>query len=108
MDFLFITAPRNCLFSFIKVSSYLQKKKKRRKGVAFIDNKKVWNVELGHSLKIDRMISVHFQRKPFKSMPPITNAKGVEVKWFYEDLQDCLEWISKRYVFFIIGIGMQK
>ena len=32
MDFLFITAPRNCLFSFIKVSSYLQKKKKKKKG----------------------------------------------------------------------------
>ena len=36
-------------------------------------------------------------------MPPITNAKGVEVKWFYEDLQDLLELTPKKDVLFIIG-----
>ena len=37
------------------------------------------------------MTSVYFQDKPFKSMPPTANAKEVDVEWFYEDLQDCLE-----------------
>ena len=37
----------------------------RRNGVALIVNKRVKNAELGYNLKIDRMISVHFQGKPF-------------------------------------------
>ena len=37
----------------------------RRNGVAFIVNKRVQNAVLGCSLKNDRMISVHFQGKPF-------------------------------------------
>ena len=34
---------------------------------------------------------------------PISNAEEVEVKWFYEDLQDLLELTSKKDVLFIIG-----
>ena len=34
---------------------------------------------------------------------PTTNAKEVEVEWFYEDLQDLLELTPKRDVLFIIG-----
>ena len=46
----------------------------RRNGVAIIVNKRVRNAVLGCNLKNDRMISVHFQGKPFsitviKSMP---------------------------------------
>ena len=37
----------------------------RRNGVAIIVNKRVWNTVLGCNLKNDRMISVHFQGKPF-------------------------------------------
>ena len=37
----------------------------RRNGVAITVNKRVWNAVLGCSLKNDRMISVHFQGKPF-------------------------------------------
>ena len=37
----------------------------RRSGVAIIVNKRVWNAVLGCNLKNDRMISVHFQSKPF-------------------------------------------
>ena len=37
----------------------------RRNGVAIIVNKKVRNAVLGCSLKNDKMISVHFQGKPF-------------------------------------------
>ena len=37
----------------------------RRNGVAIIVNKRVQNEVLGCNLKKDRMISVHFQGKPF-------------------------------------------
>ena len=37
----------------------------RRNGVAIMVNKRVPNAVLGFSLKNDRMISVHFQDKPF-------------------------------------------
>ena len=55
-------------------------------------NKRVWNAVLGCSLKNDRMISVHFQGKPFNIMvvqvyAPTSNAKEAEVEQFYEDLQ---------------------
>ena len=39
----------------------------RRNGVVIMVNKRVRNAVLGCSLKIDRMISVHFQGKPFNS-----------------------------------------
>ena len=40
----------------------------------------------------DRMISVHFQGKPFNiteiyAYAPASNAEEAEVKWFCEDLQ---------------------
>ena len=37
----------------------------RRNGVSLIVNKRVQNAVLGCNLKNDRMISVHFQGKPF-------------------------------------------
>ena len=55
------------------------------------------------------MSSVLFQGKPFHIIvisvyAPTTNAKEAEAKWFYDDLQDILELISKRKnVLFIIG-----
>ena len=71
-------------------------------------NKRVWNAVLGCNLKNDRMISVHFQGKPFNIMviqvyAPTSNAKEAEVEWFYEDLQDLLELTPKKGVLFIIG-----
>ena len=39
----------------------------RRNGVALIVNKRVQNVVLGCNPKNDRMISVHFQGKPFNN-----------------------------------------
>ena len=67
----------------------------RRNGVAIIINKGVQNAVLGCSLKNDRMISVHFQCKPFNNpviqvYALISNAEETEVEWFYEDLQDLL------------------
>ena len=57
-------------------------------------NKIVQNAVLGCNLKNDRMISVHFQDKPFnitviQVYDPTSNAE--EAERFYEDLQDLLE-----------------
>ena len=80
----------------------------RRNGVAIMVNKKVQNTVLGCNLKSNRMISVHFQGKPFNITvipvyAPTSNAEEAEVEWFYEDLQDLLELTSKKDVLFIIG-----
>ena len=71
-------------------------------------NKRVRNAVLGCNLKNDRMISVHFQSKPFnitviQAYAPTSNAEEAEVEWFYDDLQDFLELTSKKDVLFIIG-----
>ena len=58
----------------------------RRIGVAIIANKRVQNAVLGCNLKINRMISVRFQGKPF-SITVIqvhvlpSNAEEAEVEW---------------------------
>ena len=80
----------------------------RRNGVAITVNKRVRNAVLGCNLKNDRMISVHFQGKPFnitviQVYAPRSNAEEAEVEWFYEDLQDLLELTPKKDVLFIIG-----
>ena len=54
-------------------------------------NKRVQNAVLGCSLKNDRMISVHFQGKPFnitviQVYAPTSNAEEADVERFYEDL----------------------
>jgi len=75
----------------------------RRNGVAIRVNKRVRNVVLGCNLKNDRMISVHFQGKPFnitviQVYAQTSNAEEAEVEQFYEDPQDLLE----------LGTGMHK
>ena len=80
----------------------------RRNEVAIIVNKRVPNAALGYNLKNDRMISVHFQGKPFsitviQVYAPNNNAEEAEVEQFYEDLQDLLEPIPPKDVLFIIG-----
>ena len=79
----------------------------RRNGVAIIVNR-VGNAVHGCSLKNDRMISIHFQGKPFnitviQAYAPTSNAEEAEVERFYEDLQDLLELTPKKDVLFIIG-----
>ena len=44
---------------------YCGQKSLRRNGVAIMVNKRVRNAVFGYNLKNDRMISVHFQGKPF-------------------------------------------
>ena len=73
----------------------------RRNGVAIIVNKRVQNAVLGFSLKINRIISVHFQGKPFNTTviqvyALTSNAEETEVEWFYEDLQELLELTPKK------------
>ena len=80
----------------------------RRNGVAIMVNKRVQNAVLRCYLKNDRMISVHFQGKPFnirviQAYAPTSNAEEAEVKRFYEDLQDVLKLTPKKDVLFIIG-----
>ena len=80
----------------------------RRNRVAIIVIKRVQNAVLGCNLKNDRIISVHFQGKPFnitviQVYAPISNAEEAEVEWFYEDLQELLELTLKKDVLFIIG-----
>ena len=55
-----------------------------------------------------KMISVHFQSKPFnitviQVYAPTSYAEEAEVEQFYEDLQDLLEVTPKKDVLFIIG-----
>ena len=63
----------------------------------------------GCNLKNDRIISIHFQGKPFnitviQVYAPTSNAEEAEVEQFYEDLQDLLELTPpKKDVLFIIG-----
>ena len=70
----------------------------RRNEAALIINKRVWKKVLECSLKNNRMISVHFQAKPFnirviQIYVPTTNAKETEVESFNEDLQE--DWNAK-------------
>ena len=70
-------------------------------GVTIIVNKRIQNAVLGCNLKNNRMISVHFQGKPFsvrviQVYAPTSNTEEAEVEWFYEDLQDFLELRPKK------------
>ena len=69
----------------------------------FTVDKRVQNAVLGCSLKNDRMISVHFQCKPFnitaiQVYAPTSNAEEAETEQFYEDLQDLLEVTPQKHV----------
>ena len=73
----------------------------RRNRVALIANKRIQNGVLGSNLKNDRMISLHFQGKPFnitiiQSMLQLLMLKKLKLNSFYEDLQDLLELTPKK------------
>ena len=77
----------------------------KRNRVAIIVKKRVQNAVLGCNLKKNRMISVHFQGKPFnikviQVFSPTTSAKVAEVEPFYEDLQDLREQTPKKDALF--------
>ena len=74
-------------------------------------NKRVRNAVLGCSLKNDRMISVHFQGKPFnimviKAYAPTSNTEEAEVERFYEKLNGSTRPFrtnTQKVVLFITG-----
>ena len=73
----------------------------RRNGVAIMVNKRMQNAVLGCNLKNNRIISIHFQGKPFnitvnQVYAPTSNAEEAEAERFYEDLQDLLELTCKN------------
>ena len=83
---------------------YCGQKSHRRNGVAFMVNKRVRNAVLGCNLKNNRMISVHFQGKPFsitviQAYAPTSNAEEAEVEQFYGDLRDLLELTPQKMSF---------
>ena len=81
-------------------------------------NKRVQNAVLACNLKNNRMISVHFQGKPFnitviQVYALTSNAEEAEVEQFCEDLQHLLELTPPKDVLFIIGdwnakVGIQE
>ena len=67
----------------------------RRNGVAITFNKRIENAVLGCNLKNNRMISVHFQGKPFnitEIQVYAATSNAEEAERFYEDLKDLLEY----------------
>ena len=82
---------------------YCRQESLRRNRIAIVVNKGDRNAVLGCNLKNDRMISVHFQGKPFnitviQAYAPTSNTEEADVERFYEDLQDLLELIPKKDV----------
>ena len=80
---------------------YCEQESLRRNGVALIVNKRVQTAVFGCNLKKDRMISIHFQGKPFNMTViqvyvPSTDAGEAEVDQFSEDLQHHLRLTPKK------------
>ena len=80
----------------------------RRIGLDITVNKRVWNAVLRCNLKNDKMISVHFQGKPFnitaiQIYALTSNAEEAEVEWLYEDLQELAELIPPKKCLFHLG-----
>ena len=85
----------------------------RRNRVSIIVNKRVQNAVLVCNLKNDRIISVHFQRKPLyitiiQVYAPTSNAEEAEAEWFCGDLQDYLKLTPKKDILFVIGDSNAK
>ena len=66
---------------------YSRQESLRKYGTAIMVNKRVRNALLGCNLKNGRMISVHFQGKPFnitviQGYAPTSNTEKAEAEWF--------------------------
>ena len=84
----------------------------RRNGLAIKFNKRAQNAVLGCKVKKDRMISVHFQCKPFNIMviqayAPTSNAEEAEAEWFYEDQQDLFIFSSVQFSRSVLSDSLQ-
>jgi len=83
---------------------YFGQESLKRNAVAIIVNKRVQNAVLGCNLKNGRMISVHFQGKPFNitviDVYALTsNTEEADIECFYVNLQDLLELKPKKMSF---------
>ena len=81
----------------------------RRNGGAIIVNKRVHNAVHGCNLKNNRMISAHFQGKPFSTTvmqvyTPTSNTEEAEAEWFYEDFLELKQTNKKRCPFHYRGL----
>ena len=75
--------------------------------IARRDKKAFFNDQCKEIEENNRMISVHFQGKPFnitviQAYAPNSNAEEAEVERFYEGIQDLLKLTPRKDVFFII------
>ena len=73
---------------------YCEQESDRRNGVAIMVNKRIQKAVLGFNLKNNRMISVHFQGKPFNNMviqvyAPTSNAEEAEVERSMKTYKTC-------------------
>ena len=91
----FETTSKYCIsYSFVDLDGYSISSEGFLPAVVDIMvNQRVRNAVLGCNLKNNRMISVHFQGKPFnitviQAYAPTSNTEEAEAEWFYEDLQD--------------------
>ena len=94
------------------ISSTVGRNPLEENGVAILVNKRIQNTILGWNLKNDRMISVHFQGKPFnisliQVYTPTCNAEEAEAEWFYEDIQNLLEYSYYHTIAFISHASKQ-
>ena len=86
---------------------YCEQESLKRNGVVITVNKSQ-KCSTWMQSQNDRMISAHFQGKPFnitviQVYALTSNAEEAEAEWFCEDLQDLLELTPKKDVLFITG-----
>ena len=87
----------------------------RQNGVTIMVNRRVQNSVLGCNLKNGRIISVHFQGKPFnitviQVYASITNAEDAKLERFCDDLTRLSRTNTKKrdFLFHHRGLEMQK
>ena len=66
----------------------------RRNGIALTVNERDWNTIIPYNLKNDRMISVHFQGKPFNIA--IIQVYNSTIDWFNRSWSWLVQWIPKH------------
>ena len=81
----------------------------RRNGIAIMVNKRVQNAVLGYNLKNDRMISVHFQGKPFnitviQGMPQPVTLKKLKLNGSMKTTRPFITNTQKRCPFHYRGL----
>ena len=92
---------------------YCGKESLKRKEVPLQSQQKSQKCTTWVQSQNNRMISVHFQGKPFiiteiQVYASTSNAEEAEVKWLYWNLQDLVDLTPKKDALFIIGVWNEK